>query len=102
MYQPTIKVQPNNTKVCPKCKGTGFYCMGYVNNQPYSQTGFVCFACNGVGYIEIKKRLTRQERQQQLCDAANTVQLKGTREVVDAIVESGKYKGKILKIVYID
>ncbi len=102
MYQPSIKPQPENTEVCPKCNGTGFYCMGYVNGQPYSQTGFDCFKCGSAGYIEKKKRLTREDRIKAQYEKANTVTLKGPRAWIDELIETGKYKGKTLKITYTD
>lgn len=42
--------------LCPKCSGTGFYCMGVINGNPFSYTGFVCYGCNGSGWKEIKPR----------------------------------------------
>lgn len=107
MFQPTIKPQPTNTKVCNKCNGTGFYCMGYVNGQPFSQTGFVCYSCNGDGYKPIKKRLTKEEKVQEYKERyekmqrdINTVHFKGKKEDIDRIISSGNYEGKFLKIIY--
>lgn len=36
---------------CRKCGGNGFWCKGYHNGEPISQTGFQCWGCGGVGYI---------------------------------------------------
>ena len=46
-----IKLKPApNARVCNKCGGTGFYCMGTINDQPYSHTGFDCHPCHGTGW----------------------------------------------------
>jgi DnaJ-class molecular chaperone len=39
------------TKVCPKCEGSGLYCMGTLDGRPFSPTGTTCWKCNGTGRI---------------------------------------------------
>ena len=61
---PTVKSQPklvdNQTcHVCNKCGGTGFYCMGVLNGQPYSHTGFTCYGCKGLGWV-VKKKIVKK------------------------------------------
>ena len=53
-HSPSVKSKP-----CPNCGGTGFYCMGVENGQPYSRTGFSCFKCSGTGWITPKPRRKR-------------------------------------------
>lgn len=97
-----VKPQPENTNVCTKCNGTGFYCMGYINGQPYSQTGFTCYKCAGKGYTEKKKRVSKEDRLKEQYAAANTVTLRGSKAWIDEKLSSGKYENKILKIEYTD
>jgi hypothetical protein len=46
---------------CWKCSGTGFYCMGIHNGQPYSLTGFACHPCGGTGYKGFEKIKTPEQ-----------------------------------------
>lgn len=58
-----VKPQPSeNHRACSKCGGTGFYCMGLENGNPFSRTGFVCYPCNGTGWIERKPKRKRCKR----------------------------------------
>lgn len=56
-------VAPEGMKAitCWKCSGTGFYCMGIHDGQPYSHTGFVCHPCNGTGYKGFEKIKTPEQ-----------------------------------------
>jgi len=44
---------------CMKCSGTGFFCLGILNGQPYSNTGFTCWRCNGTGYFIHTKKVEK-------------------------------------------
>ena len=53
------KSVPNDGKkynCCSKCGGTGFYCMGVLDGNPYSHTGFKCYGCNGLGWKPVKSK----------------------------------------------
>jgi hypothetical protein len=47
---------------CPKCGGTGFFALGFVNETPQSNTGFDCYKCGGSGWVEGKPRRERKPK----------------------------------------
>ena len=49
-------------KICPKCNGTGFFCLYVLDGQPHSNTGYKCWRCDGTGKIEKKERQVRCPR----------------------------------------
>lgn len=54
-YPPVVLPAPQtaNNEIaipCWKCGGTGFWCKGVYGKRPFSNTGFVCWACHGAGY----------------------------------------------------
>lgn len=48
-----------NARQCPKCGGTGFFCLGIENDAPISNTGFDCFKCEGSGWVIPQPRRRR-------------------------------------------
>lgn len=63
MQTPSVRPQPDfdplteECYACPKCGGNGFYCMGVINGEPYSHTGFICYGCGGAGWIIVARDL---------------------------------------------
>jgi len=55
-------VEKSKTKQCPKCNGTGFFCLYILDEQPVSNTGYKCWKCNGTGIVEKKERQVRCPR----------------------------------------
>lgn len=47
------------SKPCPKCSGSGFFCLGVVNGEPQSNTGFDCYKCHGTGWVTPAPRRQR-------------------------------------------
>ncbi|MCB0051936.1 MAG: hypothetical protein KDE24_20605 [Caldilinea sp.] len=67
--KPAPTVAENKVAVpCPKCGTTGFFCLGVHNDVPYSNTGFVCWRCNGVGWQVISKRYAAHLERISYCD----------------------------------
>ena len=79
----TPKPQPqadddHTVHMCGKCNGTGFYCMGTLNDKPYSRTGFQCHPCGGTGWRVRIKRGRKQAVQARQYKENAIAQLKGT------------------------
>lgn len=47
---------------CPKCGGTGFFCLYILDDRPISNTGFQCWKCGGTGKIAKTQRRKRCPR----------------------------------------
>lgn len=44
---------------CSKCSGTGVFAKGVRNGALVSNTGFVCYSCDGRGWVSASKPIAR-------------------------------------------
>lgn len=88
-----VDVKPKTSEkahICPKCGGTGFWCLYVENGVARSNTGTACWKCNGTGWVEPRTRTRRSQ--------AATPNDEAVRENEQRIAESVARREKRLRL----
>ncbi len=102
--QPKYDASTHKCMPCTKCGGTGFYCMGTLDGQPYSYTGFACRPCGGRGWKLRVLPGKRAEVQAAKAALARTPTWKicGTHAFVEAAIGDKDTSQYRMEITYTD